>query len=86
MLHSSTDQELFKKYLWNLSNHYEPCRQFPLWKELIKRFSLTVIKQKKVHDECICTYCGMPKDISWHEAILNCEKIKSVPLSIVKLH
>ena len=34
-LHSSTNQELFKKHLCNQSTHYEKYRRFPLQKEAI---------------------------------------------------
>ena len=32
-----------------------------------------------------CTYCGMPKDTSWAEVMLNSEKIKPIALAVIEL-
>ena len=96
-LHSISNQELFKKYLWYQNSHYDKYGQFPLWRgshhmlSPNRHFSLsakmngtqrrTLVSPWRMHR----TYCGMPKGTCRAEATSNSEKIKPVALAIIEL-
>ena len=41
---------------------------------------------KSTKNSLYCTYCGMPKDTSRVEAMLNSEKVKPIDLAVFELH
>ena len=94
LLHSSTNQELFEKYL---CNHYEKYRRFPLHKGshhvqlpnqhflLSAKMNGTQVKQWLVPKECIGHTAVRQKALLWLKRYQTVEKFKPVALAVIEL-
>ena len=94
-LHSSTNQELFEKYLCNWGSHYisvtqrrkgshyvqPPNQHFSLSAKMNGTERRALVSPWRMH----WTHCSMLKGTSWDEATSSSEKIKPIALVVIEL-